>query len=126
MKIGYFLSCEEHGPRELVRQARMAEEAGFSDLWISDHYHPWIDAQGHSPFVWSVIGGVAAGTERPRLFTRGPGPTHPNPPGDRGPGSGDVRGDDARPLRARRGLRRGAERAHPRRPLARGGRAHRD
>ena len=52
MKVGYFLSCEEHGPRELVRQARMAEEAGFSHLWISDHYHPWLDAQGHSPFVW--------------------------------------------------------------------------
>ena len=59
MKIGYFLSCEEHGPRELVRQARIAEEAGFSDLWISDHYHPWVDAQGHSPFVWSVIGALA-------------------------------------------------------------------
>src|SRR3954466_11676133 len=74
MKIGYFLSCEEHGPRELVRQARMAEEAGFSDLWISDHYHPWIDAQGHSPFVWSVIGGIAQGTERLRIFTGVTGP----------------------------------------------------
>ena len=39
-KIGYFLSCEEWGPRELIEQARMAEEAGFEALWISDHYHP--------------------------------------------------------------------------------------
>jgi G6PDH family F420-dependent oxidoreductase len=69
MKIGYFLSCEEHGPRELVRQARMAEEAGFSDLWISDHYHPWIDAQGHSPFVWSVIGALAEATEHATVTT---------------------------------------------------------
>ena len=69
MKIGYFLSCEEHGPRELLRQARMAEEAGFSDLWISDHYHPWIDAQGHSPFVWSVIGALAQATKHSTVTT---------------------------------------------------------
>jgi G6PDH family F420-dependent oxidoreductase len=69
MKIGYFLSCEEHGPRELVRQARLAEEVGFSDLWISDHYHPWIDAQGHSPFVWSVIGALAEATEHSTVTT---------------------------------------------------------
>src|SRR3712207_8751953 len=56
-KIGYFLSCEEWGPAELLEQARMAEEAGFEALWISDHYHPWNDEQGQSPFVWSVIGG---------------------------------------------------------------------
>ncbi len=52
MKIGYFLSSEEHGPLELVRQARLAEAAGFDGLWISDHYHPWIDEQGQSSFVW--------------------------------------------------------------------------
>jgi G6PDH family F420-dependent oxidoreductase len=65
MKIGYFLSCEEFGPHELVAQARRAEEAGFHGLWISDHYHPWNDAQGHSPFVWSVIGALAETTKLP-------------------------------------------------------------
>ncbi len=65
MKIGYFLSCEEFGPLELVAQARRAEAAGFHALWISDHYHPWNDAQGHSPFVWSVIGAVAEATDLP-------------------------------------------------------------
>jgi G6PDH family F420-dependent oxidoreductase len=60
MRIGYFLSCEEFGPRELVEQARLAKEAGIDRLWISDHYHPWIDEQGQSPFVWSVIGAVAS------------------------------------------------------------------
>jgi G6PDH family F420-dependent oxidoreductase len=61
-EIGYFLASEEHGPAELVRQAQQAEDAGFRSVWISDHYHPWNDNQGHSPFVWSVIGGIAATT----------------------------------------------------------------
>jgi G6PDH family F420-dependent oxidoreductase len=59
MRIGYFLSCEEYGPAELVEQARLAEQAGFESLWISDHFHPWNDEQGESPFVWSVIGAVS-------------------------------------------------------------------
>src|SRR5919112_2409787 len=65
MRIGYFLSCEEFGPQELIRQARLAQAAGFDRLWISDHYHPWIDEQGHSPFVWSVIGAIANATDLP-------------------------------------------------------------
>ncbi len=65
MKIGYFLSSEEFGPQELVRQARLAEEAGFCGLWISDHFHPWNDEQGESPFVWSVIGALAEATSLP-------------------------------------------------------------
>ena len=65
MKIGYFLSCEENGPAELLAQARAAEEAGFQGLWISDHYHPWNDEQGESPFVWAVIGALAEATSLP-------------------------------------------------------------
>jgi G6PDH family F420-dependent oxidoreductase len=60
MRIGYFLACEEFGPNELVEQARLARRAGLDRLWISDHYHPWNDEQGQSPFVWSVIGALAA------------------------------------------------------------------
>src|SRR5947209_6354730 len=59
MRIGYFLSSEEFDPRALVRQAEMAEQAGFEGLWISDHFHPWNDAQGHSGFVWSTIGAIS-------------------------------------------------------------------
>jgi G6PDH family F420-dependent oxidoreductase len=67
--FGYALSSEEHGPRELVENARRAEEAGFEFAMVSDHFHPWTDAQGQSPFVWSVIGGIAQATERLRLGT---------------------------------------------------------
>jgi coenzyme F420-dependent glucose-6-phosphate dehydrogenase len=69
VQIGYTLSSEEHLPNDLVRYAKMAEDAGFAFTSISDHYHPWVDAQGHSPFVWSVIGGVATATERIQLGT---------------------------------------------------------
>ena len=67
--IGYTLSSEEHGPRELVAYARRAEQAGFDFASISDHFHPWVDRQGNSPFVWAVLGGVAATTERLRVGT---------------------------------------------------------
>ena len=63
--IGYFLSCEQFGPKELVDQARRAEQAGFERLWISDHFHPWNDAQGQSPFVWGVIGALSQVTSLP-------------------------------------------------------------
>jgi coenzyme F420-dependent glucose-6-phosphate dehydrogenase len=68
-KIGYALSSEEHTPNDLVRHAHMAEEAGFTFALISDHFHPWVDAQGHSPFVWSVLGAIAHATERLELGT---------------------------------------------------------
>src|SRR2546430_6033200 len=60
--LGYALSSEESRPRDLVEYARLAEEAGFRFASISDHYHPWLDVQGQSPFVWSVLGGIAATT----------------------------------------------------------------
>lgn len=61
-EIGAFLSSEEHGPAALVAQAKLAEEAGMHSLFISDHFHPWIDRQGESPFVWTVIGAISATT----------------------------------------------------------------
>jgi G6PDH family F420-dependent oxidoreductase len=61
-EVAYALASEEHDARTLVATAQRAEQAGFRSVWISDHYHPWIDRQGQSPFVWSVIGGIAAST----------------------------------------------------------------
>ena len=64
MELGYALSSEEHRPLALVEHAEQAEQAGFSFALLSDHFHPWIDRQGQSPFVWSVLGGIARATER--------------------------------------------------------------
>jgi G6PDH family F420-dependent oxidoreductase len=63
-ELGYALSAEEHPASELVEHAVRAEDAGFAFAMISDHYHPWIDQQGHAPFVWSVLGAIAVRTER--------------------------------------------------------------
>ncbi|HUQ39337.1 MAG TPA: TIGR03557 family F420-dependent LLM class oxidoreductase [Acidimicrobiales bacterium] len=67
--MGFALSSEEHRPDDLVRYARLAEEAEFEILGVSDHFHPWTDSQGHSPFVWSVLGGIAQVTSRIEVFT---------------------------------------------------------
>jgi coenzyme F420-dependent glucose-6-phosphate dehydrogenase len=68
-EFGYALSSEEHPPSVLVENAKKAEALGFEFAMISDHFHPWTDSQGNSPFVWSVIGAVAQATERIRLGT---------------------------------------------------------
>jgi len=68
-ELGFALSSEDHPPNELVRQAALAERSGFTFCLISDHYHPWVDAQGHSPFVWSTLGGIAQATEKIRVGT---------------------------------------------------------
>ena len=68
-ELGFALSSEDHPPRELVRQAALAERAGFTFALVSDHYHPWVDAQGESPFVWSTLGGIAEATEKIRVGT---------------------------------------------------------
>ena len=68
VSVGYTLSSEEHPPGDLVDNARAAEEAGFDFVSISDHFHPWVSAQGHSPFVWSVLGAIAnQGVDAERL-----------------------------------------------------------
>ncbi|HEY6551386.1 MAG TPA: TIGR03557 family F420-dependent LLM class oxidoreductase [Solirubrobacterales bacterium] len=67
--IGYTLSSEENNPRALVEQAVRAEATGFSFAGISDHFHPWIDRQGESPFVWGVLGAISQATERLELIT---------------------------------------------------------
>ncbi|WP_308798737.1 TIGR03557 family F420-dependent LLM class oxidoreductase [Agromyces silvae] len=68
-KYGYKLAAEGFGPAELIRQAQLAERAGFDFVEISDHFHPWLDVQGHSPFAWTVLGAIAATTDRIGLAT---------------------------------------------------------
>jgi G6PDH family F420-dependent oxidoreductase len=69
MLIGYSLICEQAGPKQLVRDVALAEEAGFDFATISDHYFPWLEAQGHSPYAWSVLGAAAQATESIPLMT---------------------------------------------------------
>jgi G6PDH family F420-dependent oxidoreductase len=69
MRIGYKLATEAFGPAEIVRQAVAAEQAGFDFVELSDHFHPWLDNQGHSAFTWSLLGSIAAKTERIGLAT---------------------------------------------------------
>jgi coenzyme F420-dependent glucose-6-phosphate dehydrogenase len=64
IQLGYKLTSEEFSARDLVRLAQAAEDHGFSFASISDHYHPWTNRQGQSPFVWGVIGGIAQVTSK--------------------------------------------------------------
>jgi G6PDH family F420-dependent oxidoreductase len=68
-EIGYWLSAEEHGPRDLVQMAARAEAVGFTSAIVSDHFHPWTRTQGQSPFVWGVLGGIAEATTSLRVGT---------------------------------------------------------
>jgi coenzyme F420-dependent glucose-6-phosphate dehydrogenase len=67
--LGYSLSTEEHAAPDLVRFARRAEAVGFEYASISDHFHPWVDAQGNSPFAWSVLGAIANATDKLKVGT---------------------------------------------------------
>ena len=69
VSIGYTLMCEQTDPRDLVRQAIGAEEAGFPLAVMSDHYFPWLDEMGHSPYAWSVLGAVSQVTASMELMT---------------------------------------------------------
>jgi G6PDH family F420-dependent oxidoreductase len=67
--IGYTIMGEQAGPKQLVSDAVRAEEVGFDFLAASDHYFPWLEEQGHSPYTWAVLGAVAQATERIELMT---------------------------------------------------------
>ncbi|HEV2527069.1 MAG TPA: TIGR03557 family F420-dependent LLM class oxidoreductase [Thermomicrobiales bacterium] len=69
INLGYTLSSEQYRPNDLIRNGALAEQAGFEFLSISDHFHPWLDSQGHSGFVWSTLGGLAHATSTIRVGT---------------------------------------------------------
>src|ERR1700685_669363 len=63
------MMCEQSRPDQLVRDVLSAEQVGFDFSVISDHYQPWLAAQGHSPYAWTVLGAAAQATERIPLMT---------------------------------------------------------
>lgn len=69
VEFGYTLSSEEFRPNDLIKHAQQAESLGFTFCGISDHFHPWLDQQGNSPFAWTTLGGVAATTSTLKLIT---------------------------------------------------------
>ncbi|TVR70373.1 MAG: TIGR03557 family F420-dependent LLM class oxidoreductase [Sphaerobacteraceae bacterium] len=64
VSFGYTAMCEQRGPSQLVDDIRGAEASGFDFALVTDHFHPWVEAQGHSPYAWSVLGAAAHVTER--------------------------------------------------------------
>src|SRR4051795_9292294 len=67
--IGYTIMGEQAGPKQLVADAIRAEQAGFDFIAASDHYSPWLEEQGHSPYTWAVLGAVAQATDAIELMT---------------------------------------------------------
>ena len=96
--IGYTMMCEQAGPKQLVRDVALAEEAGFDFAVISDHYFPWLQAQGHSPYAWSVLGAAAQATRRLPLMTYVTCPICRYHPRRRGAKSGDHAAAVRRPV----------------------------
>jgi G6PDH family F420-dependent oxidoreductase len=79
-EFGYALSSEQFPPDDLVQMAKRAEEHGFTYAFISDHFHPWISRQGHSAFVWAVLGAIARETSTLRIATGVTCPLFRTPP----------------------------------------------
>ncbi|MBT8198238.1 MAG: TIGR03557 family F420-dependent LLM class oxidoreductase [Acidimicrobiia bacterium] len=69
VKLAYFCGHEQFQPEVLVRHARLAEEAGFDFLLVSEHFHPWVDDHSASGFAYSTIGAMAQVTERVEIAT---------------------------------------------------------
>ncbi len=67
--FAYFCGHEQWQPEVLVRHARLAEEAGFDMLVVSEHFHPWVDDRSAAGFAYSTMGAMAAVTERVGITT---------------------------------------------------------
>ncbi|PPL18715.1 TIGR03557 family F420-dependent LLM class oxidoreductase [Microterricola pindariensis] len=61
-EIGYAAMLERFAPPEAVALAAHAEAHGFRGVMASDHFQPWVPAQGQSSFVWSVLAAMGERT----------------------------------------------------------------
>jgi coenzyme F420-dependent glucose-6-phosphate dehydrogenase len=73
--MGYAAMFEQFTPSDLLKYCQQAEEVGFTSVMASDHFHPWVPAQGQSGFVWSWLGALGATTK----LRFGTGVTPPGP-----------------------------------------------
>ncbi len=69
VKFHYFCGHEQFQPETLVEHARLAEEAGFDGVVVSDHFHPWVDDASAAGYAFSTMAAMAQVTERVRLIT---------------------------------------------------------
>ena len=125
-RFGYTLMCEQSGPRDLVRDAARAEQAGFDFEVISDHYSPWLDSQGHAPNAWATLGRGRSGDRTGRADDLRDLPDHALSPGRRRAAGRDRRPAQRRPVHARAGRGREPQRARHRARLAAGQHPPRD
>jgi G6PDH family F420-dependent oxidoreductase len=68
-RFGYTLMTEQSGPQAIVRYAALAEQAGFDFEVMSDHTFPWLAAQGHAGYAWSMLGAVTQVTGKVELMS---------------------------------------------------------
>lgn len=68
-KFAYFCGHEQWQPEVLVEHARLAEDAGFDMVVVSEHFHPWVDDYSAAGFAFSTLGAMAAATEHIEFAT---------------------------------------------------------
>jgi probable non-F420 flavinoid oxidoreductase len=71
--FAYHASHEQFPPSTLLQYAQMAEQAGFTAITCSDHFHPWSERQGESGFAWSWLGAAMQATALPFGVVCAPG-----------------------------------------------------
>lgn len=77
-RIGFHASHEQFAPSHLLGLCRQAQEAGFSVIKCSDHFHPWSERQGQSGFSWAWLGAAMQACDVPFGSIAAPGyRTHP-------------------------------------------------
>jgi coenzyme F420-dependent glucose-6-phosphate dehydrogenase len=69
LTLGYKASAEQFGPRDLLAFAIHAERAGFDSVFVSDHFQPWRNTDGHAPHALVWLGALAMRTQKVTIGT---------------------------------------------------------
>ena len=69
LTLGYKASAEQFGPRDLLAFAIHAERAGFESVFVSDHFQPWRNTDGHAPNCLVWLGALAMRTQKVTIGT---------------------------------------------------------
>src|SRR3954451_23355590 len=69
LEIGYKASAEQFPASELLGYARLAEDAGFGSVAVSDHFQPFRHTGGHAPAALPWLGALTVTSRRARNGT---------------------------------------------------------